>query len=284
MMRRNWILYPLALASLGGLTLLAACGDDDAASDDVTEVAVELSEFTISMPSTITGGPTRWTAKNTGTQEHHVTIGRLKDGNPADDVFAALAQPEGAEAAAMALVDLYGTPQSVAPGAEVTTLVDLPEGDYLALCFIPDPADGTPHFVKGMSTTFAVEGTNEGTALPADNTIRLTEFAFEVPDDLDWSKPVRVENVGQQPHEVAIYAIAEGKTYADVQAFMASQAPSGPPPFSPAGGVTTMSAGSQAGMELDLDPGSYVLLCFITDPASGAPHFVQGMMQEIVID
>jgi len=47
-------------------------------------------------------------------------------------VFAALQQPEGGQAAALALVTLYGAPQSVAPGKSVTTSVDLPAPDYEA--------------------------------------------------------------------------------------------------------------------------------------------------------
>jgi hypothetical protein len=34
--------------------------------------------------------------------------------------------------------------------------VDLVAGEYVALCFVPDVADGMPHLVKGMALPFHV--------------------------------------------------------------------------------------------------------------------------------
>jgi len=275
-------MLPVALAALGGLTLLAACGDDDGGGTTKgTEVKVTLSEFKIEMPTEVKGGPTTWTAKNTGTQEHQVTIGKLNAGVTAQQLFAAL-QQEGGEAAALQMVTLYGAPQSVAPGKSVTSSVDLPEGDYVALCFIPDPADGVPHLAKGMAAEFKVAGSSSGTAIPDKPVVTLTEFKFDIPADVDWSKPVRIDNKGTQPHEIAIYKIADGKSIQDVLAFLGGGV-QGPPPFEPAGGITGMSPGTSAAVDLDLAAGKYAFLCFFTDPASGAPHFANGMQAEVTV-
>ena len=49
-------MLPVALAALGGLTLLAACGDDDGGGTTKgTEVKVTLSEFKIEMPTDMPG-------------------------------------------------------------------------------------------------------------------------------------------------------------------------------------------------------------------------------------
>jgi hypothetical protein len=42
------------------------------------------------------------------------------------------------------------------PGAHSFIEVDLPEGEYGLLCFIPDAKDGKPHFEHGMAKTTRV--------------------------------------------------------------------------------------------------------------------------------
>jgi hypothetical protein len=67
-----------------------------------------------------------------------------------------------------------------------------------------------------------------------------------------------------------------GKTLDDVRAFM--QSPSGPPPFEDAGGMQALDAGKTGWLTLDLEPGTYVALCFVPDPASGTAHMDMGMI------
>ncbi|CAA9574551.1 MAG: hypothetical protein AVDCRST_MAG33-2895 [uncultured Thermomicrobiales bacterium] len=40
-----------------------------------------------------------------------------------------------------------------------------------------------------------------------------------------------------------------------------------------------LSTGQTNWVAIDLEPGYYVALCFITDPESGAPHAMLGMIE-----
>ena len=37
-------------------------------------------------------------------------------------------------------------------------------------------------------------------------------------------------------------------------------------------------------VEMDLEPGRYVMLCFISDRQGGPPHALKGMVDEVEID
>ncbi len=61
-------------------------------------------------------------------------------------------------------------------------------------------------------------------------------------------------------------------------------APPGPPPFASAGGMTPIDVGTTSYLEMDFEPGEYMFICFIPDPASGAPHFAKGMAQAFTVE
>ena len=45
-----------------------------------------------------------------------------------------------------------------------------------------------------------------------------------------------------------------------------------------------MVTGSRNLVSLDLEKGTYGIICFLPDRTDGAPHFVHGMMKEIVVE
>jgi hypothetical protein len=52
----------------------------------------------------------------------------------------------------------------------------------------------------------------------------------------------------------------------------------------PIGGVTPMSVGETNWISVDLEPGSYALICFIPDQRGDAkPHFMHGMTKEFEV-
>jgi hypothetical protein len=83
----------------------------------------------------------------------------------------------------------------------------------------------------------------------------------------------------------ALSALA-GKTLDDVKAAIAAppgSAPAGPPPYVFHGGVAAIAPGTDQVFQPDLEPGDYLLVCFITDPATGKPHFALGMVTPITV-
>jgi hypothetical protein len=126
--------------------------------------------------------------------------------------------------------------------------------------------------------------TGEAAAAPeADTQVVLDDFTFTFPADFNGQGTVEVVNEADQLHEMTLYEMTGGATLADVQAFFSPQAPPGPPPISPAGGSAAQSPGTTTFVPLELAPGNYVMICFVPDAASGAPHFALGMMKDFTV-
>lgn len=94
--------------------------------------------------------------KNTGTEPHELLIlGAAKD-KTLDDVKKALSAPNGSSSGPPPYVT-YGGITAIAPGASQVFTPDVPKGDYLLICFVPDAKKNMmPHFVEGMIQPFTV--------------------------------------------------------------------------------------------------------------------------------
>jgi hypothetical protein len=107
--------------------------------------------------------------------------------------------------------------------------------------------------------------------------VTATEYAFDVPSDvIGGVVEMRFTNNGAFPHEFALSRIEEGRTEADVQVALEGQAP--PKWAEDIGGVPTLSPGESITVTRTLQPGSYVLLCFLPGD-HGMPHALMGMYE-----
>lgn len=117
----------------------------------------------------------------------------------------------------------------------------------------------------------------DSTAPPQEVTITASDFAFQLPAAPIHSglTTIRLVNQGQEIHHVTLIHLTGGKTMAD---FMAALANPGPPPewMVAMGGPNGAPPGGEANATLILEPGSYVLACFIPSP-DGVPHMAKGM-------
>jgi len=296
----SWLAIAVLTVSVLGA---AGCGDDDgdgasgagqsnsSATETTTttnptasptKVKVGLADYSFDMPATLTAGPTEFEATNSGKEEHHMTLVKLKDGQTIKDVIAVLSGD-----VAQGLIDnhLVAGPQAVAPGKTQSMITDLEAGNYVVLCAIPS-ADHLPHAAKGMIKELTVSPATQPTSasgIPDEPRITLKDFTFELPEGFDGQGTFRVQNAGTNPHEIAFYRVADGTTYDDAVAIITGEKQvTGPPPVSPAGGVTAISPGQVGGMVLDLEPGTYVALCFLPAP-DGQTHFQHGMVKEVKI-
>lgn len=294
-------------AVMGGLTLLTTRGTDRSlaqegtpsattAVEDYPEVEITAADFSFELPASIPAGLTRLTLKNDSVIDHHAMFMRLNDDAELADLEAALTQPD--------LGPIFAVSQSlggpdVGAGLQATVIADLPAGQYMVICVIPE-ADGIPHYMMGMQAPLEVTEATEALAAPvADATVELVDFAFEMPamkiaaGPQIWAAP----NVGEQVHEMVIMRQAPGVTFAQVQEMLSAPpatpaagaeaspmaAMSGPPPFALIGGVAPMSPGFTNWAVLDLEAGDYFAICFVPDPASGAPHFALGMLMPFTV-
>jgi hypothetical protein len=270
--------------------------DTTVAEDTTTTVpAVEATAVDVTMAdfSFDTGGVTEVpagavtvTATNEGAEEHQAGIMRLNDGVTFQDFATAADTDLGA---ALALVSLHGGPNAIGPGETGSATTFVEAGDYAFICFIPSPSDGVPHAAKGMVATFTVTGeadpaVADAVLASAEAGVATSEFAFDVPSDFDGNGTFAIDNTGgEQIHEAVFYRLADGATVDDAVAALSAETPTGPPPITPAGGVTLVMPGEQSTFDLALDPGSYAILCFVPDTETGAPHFLLGMAAQVDI-
>jgi hypothetical protein len=130
----------------------------------------------------------------------------------------------------------------------------------------------------GMAASFAGCGGGDGaTVEPVD--VRGDEYAFVMPDEAKAGVvKFDISNTGDELHEYALGRLDEGKTIADVEAFLESGEEDSPEWFTDVGGVPLLSPGEKLGLTRELEAGAYVFLCFIPSP-EGVPHVALGMLK-----
>lgn len=252
-------------------------------SASTSELKIEATEYKFSAPAQAPAGATRIVVDNVGKEDHQAQVAKLADGKTFADLAAAVADPD--PNAALKLLALAGGPNGVAPGATVATTSNLASGQYAFLCFV-ESADGVSHLAKGMIAPLEVTGTAVDAPLPTgDAELALQDFKFSGVSDLTAGKhTVTVTNKGQQPHEATLVKLNEGTTVEQVTQFFTSTAPpSGPPPWTSAGGVAGIAPDGNASMELDVEAGNYAFICSIPDPATGKAHAALGMVAGVSV-
>ncbi|HEX5725985.1 MAG TPA: hypothetical protein VFX98_11005 [Longimicrobiaceae bacterium] len=112
-------------------------------------------------------------------------------------------------------------------------------------------------------------------------TIVATEFTFEAPDEIPAGLTTfKLVNRGQHLHHVQLVKLEDGKTAAD---YITALQAHGPPPSwaREVGGPNAPDPmGGEANATSVLEPGDYLLLCFVDMP-DGVPHFVKGMIRPL---
>jgi hypothetical protein len=279
--RLRWLPWfnPLAILIVAMVILLVvACGSTSSQNIQTTtqatipSITITAVDFAFKQATTIPPGLVDIKFMNNGALPHQVQFARIIHGTY--DNFKAVLLKQGP--AAFKLVSFYGGDNTIDPGHSEDVILDLPSGQYASICFVED-ADGVPHYMKGMISSFNVSGSPSNASVPqASGEVVLKNFSFVLPGNIP-SGPVtlKVTNQGDQPHEIAIVKLAPGKNLQDVLNFL--QKPAGPPPFANAGGLGAIATGTSQWFKLNLQPGQYAALCFVPDPASGKAHYMLGM-------
>lgn len=270
-------LLVLLLAGCAPVSPQAGAAAPAAPESAIPAVTIRTKDYSFEGPDELPAGLLSVTIVNDGPQPHHIQLARLNDGVTLDDLNAALQQsPE----AALPLVSLEGGPGVVPAQGVQTVTMNVPAGQYVLVCFVPDVKDGLPHLAHGMIQPITVveqAGAQTAQEPAADMEVEMRDFAFTIPVEVGaGAQTWKVTNKGQQPHEVALIKLGEGKTMDDVMHFL--EQPEGAPPFTDAGGLQAIMPGASAWIDLELTPGTYVALCHVPDPASGKAHEELGMM------
>lgn len=289
-----------ALSILGDGAALAQGGTR--AAGTYPEVVIIARDMEFEMPASFEGGWTTLTMDNQGPSDHHAIFPRVNDSSTIEDLHAALALPEFGPVFGVATS--FGGP-NVGPGVRGGVIVNLEPGSYLVICAIPDEK-GVPHYAMGMLAEIEVTEPASPLETPVpDATVALVEMEFPgLPAEVSAGQHLwEIPDNGEQVHEIVIGQIAEGLTFDDIQAILLAGPPAspeatpvdvaeatpiaspvtGPPPFESVAGTAPMSPGQINYLVLDLAPGEHFAICFVPDPASGAPHFALGMLMPFTV-
>lgn len=141
-------------------------------------------------------------------------------------------------------------------------------------------------FGVGMIALYAGNAVKAGTTIAEaapvvmqELLIRTVDYAFDMVESV---RPgltrVRLTNTGKEPHHVWMIRLEEGKTLKDL--FDAVKPGEHLPSWAKHVGGPNAMAGSEAVALMDLEPGTYAVLCFIPSP-DGKPHVMKGMAKEL---
>lgn len=141
----------LALGMLQPVTVVVS-SDPSQAEAPEADLVVDMKDFSYLMAARVTAGKQVWQVINQGPQPHEMIVGKLQKGKTMDDVMAYL--QNGSQG--LPPIELMGGAQAIAAGQSSFINLDLKPGQYVAICFIPDPASGKPHVALGMLSPFTV--------------------------------------------------------------------------------------------------------------------------------
>lgn len=288
---RRRMLAGAGVASLG--IALGRCWDLQALAQDASpspegdypEVIITATEFHLDLPASLPGGFTKLTLHNQGALGHHAMFLKLNDGVTVDEFDEALESPD--LGAIFSKATSLGGPE-VDAGLQASVILDLIPGQYVVFCLIPD-AENTPHYMHGMHVPLEVTEVVERPAPIPDANVQLIDFGFgDMPMETTAGTHIwEVTNNGEQIHEFLVMRQAEGVTYdeivAELQTPPGTPTPAGPPSHWIIGGAAPMTPGQTNYSILELEAGDYFTICFIPDPATGAPHFALGMIMPVTV-
>jgi hypothetical protein len=237
---------------------------------------------------------------------------QLPEGMTFDDFMALLAGPPAASPEAM-----MGTPGAEAGPPEgegedrppewyfqtamaggtgafagpAQAIIDLTPGEWIAWAGFPD----APQAPVGLTVTGEAGATPAAGAEPAaDVTVTMFEYDFAVEGTLTPGSHVfAVTNVGAQPHEMFMLRapgpVTEEQVAQVLDMEMTGATPAAdadlpnPEEFFPAAAMTPLSMGKTGWIPVNLEAGTYIILCFVPDIESGMPHAYHGMYQVITV-
>jgi len=302
----------VAATKLGGLQALAPDSTGGLAALGLPALDITLSDSSYDgIPSDTPAGLYLVNFTNNSSAVGYLEFMQLPDGLSVDDMTTLLsggtpvpdpgademASPEPQEDLTQGPPSWYYTTYlaggaGAAPGAALTFVIDLQAGNYVV--WGEDPS--APQALVPLNVTDS--GTPSAGAAPEADVViqeQATDsgFAFGIGNQFTaGTQIVQIDNATDQPHFVEIDTVPDGTTLDAVQALLQSEMGGGTPV---SGGISSSDiqsyyfAGTQSGgttqwHEVDFQPGTYVLACWIADPTNGGvPHAMEGMVNLFVI-
>lgn len=148
-----------------------------------------------------------------------------------------------------------------------------------------DPGEPTES-TGTTGTTGATGESGESPTLPvSESTVVAVEYEFEISGSFEpGPAEITLENEGEEQHELALSLLDEGRTIQDVEDVIAEGVPDEPPPWiTTVDGTFAEPGQASEPLEVTLEPGTYLLACFVTN-RDGVPHAALGMLSTIEVE
>lgn len=244
------------------------------AQAEIPSVTVTITADGLSAPEALPEGYVNVTFDNTSEAPFVGVVFQLNDGVTMDDVFASMA--DGNPMGFLPLVRLKGGP-GVMPGQSVTMTYALEAGNYALLNFF-----GEMPQVAAFSVADGEDSAQDEPA--ADLSVVMADFVFGLPATLPAGSSLwEITNSGAQWHELVIAPIDAGTTAEDVLALLAEGEES---PLQQFPILMPIEAGGTVWVDVDLQPGTYAVICNLPDLANMEDmhiHYDLGMIQIVTV-
>lgn len=284
----------LIIGMFTGLLMLGASAASTGASTQsagVADLALNYPELKImatgakfEMSFRVVAGRYLVSVDNQGQEGVDAQFVKVPEGRTIDQVNRATADPE--ENAAWLYDAIWAGGPTVLAGKQGQTIIDLTAGNWAIL------ADG--YEPSSLLVIPAYPGSPSRPEPEAAATIQLQEYSFAgLTDSIQPGKQIwKVTNIGDQPHFLELIKAPGKVTSQQVMDMLMSagdqSATPAPDAIDPStiegvGGIGTISPGQTGWYITDLEPGTYVALCFVPDRDEGVPHVMMGMVQVFTV-
>ncbi|HEY5815197.1 MAG TPA: hypothetical protein VIS95_02535 [Solirubrobacterales bacterium] len=267
------------IAAAVAATALVACGDEEE-TQTLTYTVTEQGKGTkIEGPASADTGLAEITLSNRGNGEADLQLIRVEGDHSAAETV------EGLEKA------MAGKPFPewffagggvgiTGPGESQTVTQVLKPGTYYA--FDTEGSQGPPD--PKAVPALEVSGEESSDEVEGDARVTAVEYAFEAEELPSGEVEIDFENAGDEPHHLIAAPLKGDATAADVEQAIKSE--KGQPPIEEdeTRNTAVLEGGEGQAVTLDLKPGRYALLCFISDRQGGPPHALKGMVDEVEVE
>ena len=266
----------LALLTAGAL---AACGDEDAQT--LTFTLTSQGEGTkISGPASADSGLAEITLENNAEKgKGELQLIRVEGDRSADEVAKGL----GEAMKGQPFPDWFfaGGGVGITPAGQSQTVTQvLKPGTYYAVDVEGSPGPPDPKSLPALEVSG--DESDDEISEP-DATVSAFEYGFDAEELPAGTTEIAFENTGAQPHHLLASRLIGDSTVEDVERFFKTER--GRPPLREENVVSTavLEGGDSQLVTVDLEPGRYALLCFISDREGGPPHAFKGMIGEVEV-
>lgn len=244
------------------------------------ELHIRVDSSGTDIPGEVAAGRTLISFENASERTLHPLIMRLPKEVGFERAISDLGSMTNGTPAWLLDSEFPGFVGETRPGTTSRVVIDLIAGNYILMS-----TEAVPFEVVGASTVPLVQQ-----APTTDAVVSLFDYGFRLPASIEPGQQVwEVTNNGTVPHEILLLWTPDMVTRDEMMASLSLGESATPvrddiaQPV-PVGGMGWLSPEAVAWTEVDLQPGSYLVLCFVYDPDRRATHLDRDMVDFFTIE